>query len=88
MKNGIGNVTAVGFEPTPLRTGALSQRLRPLGQTVLSEHAPYSAQARAKQLCGRIIHTDMDETAMRDPRRRPRITKQTRKPPHDDFQTQ
>ena len=29
------NVTAVGFEPTPLRTGALSQRLRPLGQTVL-----------------------------------------------------
>ena len=30
------NVTAVGFEPTPLRTGALSQRLRPLGQTVLT----------------------------------------------------
>ncbi len=29
------NLTAVGFEPTPLRTGALSQRLRPLGQTVL-----------------------------------------------------
>ena len=29
-------VTAVGFEPTPLRTGALSQRLRPLGQTVLA----------------------------------------------------
>ena len=28
-------VTAVGFEPTPLRTGALSQRLRPLGQTVM-----------------------------------------------------
>ena len=28
-------VTAVGFEPTRLRTGALSQRLRPLGQTVL-----------------------------------------------------
>ena len=28
-------VTAVGFEPTPLRTGALSQRLRPLGQTVV-----------------------------------------------------
>ena len=27
-------VTAVGFEPTPFRTGALSQRLRPLGQTV------------------------------------------------------
>ena len=29
-------VTAVGFEPTPLRTGAWSQRLRPLGQTVMS----------------------------------------------------
>ena len=28
-------MTAVGFEPTLLRTGALSQRLRPLGQTVL-----------------------------------------------------
>ena len=26
---------AVEFEPTPLRTGALSQRLLPLGQTVL-----------------------------------------------------
>ena len=30
-----GIVTAVGFEPTPLRNGALSHRLRPLGQTVL-----------------------------------------------------
>ena len=29
-------VTAVGFEPTPFRNGALSHRLRPLGQTVLS----------------------------------------------------
>ena len=28
-------VTAVGFEPTPLRNGALSHRLRPLGQTVM-----------------------------------------------------
>jgi hypothetical protein len=28
-------LTPVGFEPTPLRTGALSQRLRPLGQSVL-----------------------------------------------------
>ena len=27
-------MTPVGFEPTPLRTGAWSQRLRPLGQTV------------------------------------------------------
>ena len=30
-------VTPVGFEPTPFRTGALSQRLRPLGQSVLRE---------------------------------------------------
>ena len=30
------NLTAVGFEPTPLRNGALSHRLRPLGQTVLA----------------------------------------------------
>ena len=29
-------MTAVGFEPTPLRTGAWSQRLRPLGQTVMN----------------------------------------------------
>ena len=29
-------LTAVGFEPTPLRNGALSHRLRPLGQTVLN----------------------------------------------------
>ena len=28
-------MTAVGFEPTPLRNGALSHRLRPLGQTVM-----------------------------------------------------
>ena len=30
-------MTAVGFEPTPLRNGALSHRLRPLGQTVLAD---------------------------------------------------
>ena len=30
-------VTAVGFEPTPLRTGDWSQRLRPLGQTVAAQ---------------------------------------------------
>ena len=27
-------LTAVGFEPPPLRTNAVAQRLRPLGQTV------------------------------------------------------
>ena len=34
------SMIAVGFEPTPFRTGALSQRLRPLGQTVLCGNAP------------------------------------------------
>jgi hypothetical protein len=33
----ITDMTPVGFEPTPLRTGALSQRLRPLGQSVLND---------------------------------------------------
>ena len=33
------HVTPVGFEPTPFRTGALSQRLRPLGQSVLTVDA-------------------------------------------------
>ena len=33
------SLTAVGFEPTPLRTGALSQRLRPLGQFALGIQA-------------------------------------------------
>ena len=31
----IVKMKAVGFEPTPFRNGALSHRLRPLGQTVL-----------------------------------------------------
>ena len=39
-------MTAVGFEPTPLRTGALSQRLRPLGQTVLAQ-AAWGSNSRA-----------------------------------------
>ena len=34
-------MTAVGFEPTPLRNGALSRRLRPLGHAV-SAQALYS----------------------------------------------
>ena len=33
-------LTAVGFAPTPLRIGALSQRLRPLGQTVMVRFLP------------------------------------------------
>ena len=50
----IAEMTAVGFEPTPLRTGALSQRLRPLGQTVLPPQEglrqPH-ASARSPFLC-------------------------------------
>ena len=37
-KRNESTMTAVGFEPTPLRTGAWSQRLRPLGQTVMWHH--------------------------------------------------
>ena len=44
-------MTAVGFEPTPLRTGALSQRLRQLGQTVLT-------------VCG--VSTDAKQTVLDD----------------------
>ena len=33
-------MSPVGFEPTPFRTGALSQRLRPLGQSVSGHLGP------------------------------------------------
>ena len=49
-------MTAVGFEPTPLRTGALSQRLRPLGQTVLDGVKTDSRSAR---------HTRTQRTSLR-----------------------
>ena len=48
-------MTAVELEPTPLRTGALSQRLRPLGQTVLMPYvliascAPIWARAKCME---------------------------------------
>ena len=42
-------VTAVGFEPTPLRNGALSHRLRPLGQTVLFFDQLVTQKDRDKQ---------------------------------------
>ena len=32
-------MTPVGFEPTPFRNGALSHRLRPLGQSVRCKEA-------------------------------------------------
>ena len=34
---GSAKMTPVGFEPTPFRNGALSHRLRPLGQSVLGD---------------------------------------------------
>ena len=44
---GLHALTALGFEPTPWRIGAWSQRLRPLGQTVMAafitrKHGAYS----------------------------------------------
>ena len=33
-ETGLGRMAAAGVEPTPLRTGAWNQHLRPLGQTV------------------------------------------------------
>ena len=43
-------MTAAGFEPAPLRHGALSHRLRPLGQTVLvkqtKDYAPLDESKR------------------------------------------
>ena len=41
-------LTAVGFEPTPLRNGALSHRLRPLGQTVLRESSTTTRNLQVK----------------------------------------
>ena len=61
-------MTAVGFEPTPFRNGALSHRLRPLGQSVsgciilernrkvgCSHHAQHTGILRVvrAQLCNR-----------------------------------
>ena len=45
-------MTAVGLEPTPLRNGALSHRLRPLGQTVLIEIADAC-------ICAATIHMEL-----------------------------
>ena len=46
-------VTAVGFEPTPFRTGAWSQRLRPLGQAVLC-HSRNQQISGVAQQSGRL----------------------------------
>ena len=45
-------VAAVWFEPTPLRTGAWSQRLRPLGQTVLGEIVLQAIESMGKAPLG------------------------------------
>ena len=57
-------VTAVGFEPTPLRTGALSQRLRPLGQTVLQGdmHYNYMRHAVFKDFCDMALQKRRQST--------------------------
>ena len=44
-------MTAVGFEPTPLRNGALSHRLRPLSQTVL----PDAGVSKSKRNCSGLL---------------------------------
>ena len=41
-------MTAVGFEPTPLRNGALSHRLGPLGHTVLVMQRGELSEAQTK----------------------------------------
>ena len=60
------HLTAVGFEPTPLRNGALGHRLRPLGQIVMPEGvarrcvslrlslAPLSTQSFSMNKCATI----------------------------------
>jgi len=52
------HVTAVGLEPTPLRNGALSHRLRPLGQTVLMKLARSSLVPADNLPCAADKRTD------------------------------
>ena len=47
-------LTAVGFEPTPLWTGAFSQRLRPLGQTVMLPRQTSQGIILATEMTSRI----------------------------------
>ena len=47
-------MTAVGLEPTPLRNGALGNRLAPLGQTVLSllkENPEFGIRGSTYSIC-------------------------------------
>ena len=54
-------VTAVGFEPTPLRTGALSQRLRPLGQTVIIQFE--KKKLIRSSCCEQILHARLRQAS-------------------------
>ena len=51
-------VTPVGFEPTPLRNGALSHCLRPLGQSVLG--TTFWRQVSSYEAVLAICHTVLD----------------------------
>ena len=53
-------MSAVGFEPTPLRTGTLSQRLRPLGQTVLLRFCLNSCGHNRNTCTPRHTHTHLN----------------------------
>ena len=55
-------MTSVGFEPTPLRTGALSQRLRPLGQNFI-EHAKTGGGHKRLHKKNRALKTDISDIA-------------------------
>ena len=59
-------VTAVGFEPTPLRNGALSHRLRPLGQTVLKTWEFETADAPLTNCGSRFCNVLQNERAHPD----------------------
>ena len=59
LRSATQRTTAVGFEPTPFRTGALSQRLRPLGQTVLVNDAHRTlAIAPYRCLATQVVHAE------------------------------
>ena len=57
------HMTAVGFEPTPLRNGALSHRLRLLGQTVLKTWEFETADAPLTNCGSRFCHVLQNERA-------------------------
>ena len=86
-------MTAVGFKPTPFRNGALSHRLRPLGQTVMfGEPGPgtLSLERKCSQIIGEQIIGEQCEkqptNGAKNEHAAPSITLQTianRSPSHD-----